>query len=144
MNDEELTRLAVAQLIAEAEKFKRRHELRYKLDGPSRLRPNLRYFNNTIKNCVSSNERKDQIRKSRAAAELKCLDNSVKIMKKDENIEKTSNNGLQRRNYSAEQEYATSTCKEYVANRKTDNNSKKESMKKIIKNKSIVKKKLAS
>ncbi|XP_045481559.1 uncharacterized protein LOC123685747 [Harmonia axyridis] len=92
MNDEELTKLAVAQLIAEGERFKRRHELQYRLDDttPSRLKPNLRYFKNAIKNCVSSNDRNEKIRKSRAADELKYLDSKAKRMKREEKTEENT------------------------------------------------------
>lgn len=84
-------RIAIAQLTAEGEKFKRRHELRYRLEESPRLKPNLRYFKNALKHCVSSNDKREKIRKSKAAEELKCLEKQVEASKANERNAKATN-----------------------------------------------------
>ncbi|KAL3289916.1 hypothetical protein HHI36_023301 [Cryptolaemus montrouzieri] len=96
MDDDELTKLAVAQLIAEGEKFVKRRELTYTFDEPTRTRPNLRYFKNTLGNCLSSNNRIEKARKFEAQKRLWLLRRDQNRKEISKQIEKPINKTIRK------------------------------------------------
>ncbi|KAK9889493.1 hypothetical protein WA026_004772 [Henosepilachna vigintioctopunctata] len=74
MDDDELTKLAVEELIREGKKFVKKRELTYTFEEPTRMKPNLRYFKNTLNSCISSNKREERARKSNAAEKMQHLE----------------------------------------------------------------------